>query len=171
MLLAGSWPSGSGRPDRAGHPASAMAGMGANGPVIEGRPGRPAAVGRIEPFADNATVGGCWHIQTAACRERPRLRRSITPIPTPSPTFSSPRAPAPGGFALRNAAGSPPPAPAGCRMRRASDFLEPRFPTPRTRASARPPLTGTRQPTSERRRPSQAFLGGARWAQTRGRGD
>jgi hypothetical protein len=43
----------------------------------------------------------------------------IIPNQTVSATDSSARAAAPGGFALRNAAGSPPPAPAGCRRRRA----------------------------------------------------
>ena len=72
------------------------------------------------------------HPGTAACREPAAVcgpkgcpapsaetpqRRSHDPSVI-SAAHQSARAPAPGGFALRDAAGSPPPAPAGRRMRR-----------------------------------------------------
>jgi hypothetical protein len=93
-----------------------------------------------------------WRIPKC-CLPRARLFSKNNPHRTGLAT--SARAPAPGGFALRNAARSRPPAPAGCRLRRASDFLDPRFPTPRTRASARPPLTVRASPL-----PSAAAIAG-----------
>jgi hypothetical protein len=75
---------------------------------------RTAGKGRIELFTTTPRLAAPWRIPKCCLRE-PRLLSKDNPHRTGLAT--SPRAPAPGEFALRNAAGSPP-APAGCRMRR-----------------------------------------------------
>jgi hypothetical protein len=70
-------------------------------------------LGRFEPFADNATVGALGTLRN--CREPRLFTKILSAIPPASPTAASARAAAPGEFALRDAARSPPPAPAGCR--------------------------------------------------------
>jgi hypothetical protein len=54
---------------------------------------------RVEPFAQNVTVGGSWHIpKLLPAASRRRLRKNSTPIPTASATDASACAPASDGF-------------------------------------------------------------------------
>jgi hypothetical protein len=99
-----------------------------------------------------------WRIPKC-CLPRARLFSKNNPHRTGLAT--SARAPAPGGFALRNAARSRPPAPAGLN------------PASRPLARAPPPARPSRYAPARfrARRPSQASLDGAHRAQTRRRGD
>ena len=73
---------------------------------------RWSAMGRVEPFRRQRDS---WPLlpnpQTLPTASRRRLPKKYTPITAVSPTATSARAPAPGGFAHRNAARSAPPAP------------------------------------------------------------